>query len=135
MSDSCDPMDYTPPDSSVHGIPQARLEWVAISFSRGSSPLRDPIQVSWIAGDLLHRKQILYGLSHQGSPSNISGGLFFCHLPASAGDVRNMGSIPGLGRFPGEGNRYPVQYSCLENPMTEEPGGLQSRGLQRVGHN
>ena len=60
-------MDYTPPDSSVHGIPQARLEWVAISFSRGSSPLRDPIQVSWIAGDLLHRKQILYGLSHQGS--------------------------------------------------------------------
>ena len=57
------------------------------------------------------------------------------NLPASAGDVRNMGSIPGLGRFPGEGNRYPVQYSCLENPMTEEPGGLQSRGLQRVGHN
>ena len=34
----CDPMDYSPPGSSVHGIPQARiLEWVAISFSRGSS--------------------------------------------------------------------------------------------------
>ena len=32
----------------------------------------------------------------------------------SAGD---MGSIPGLGRFPGEGNGYPLQYSCLENPM------------------
>ena len=35
----CDPMDYSPPGSSVHGISQARiLEWVAVSFSRGSSP-------------------------------------------------------------------------------------------------
>ena len=34
----CNPVDYSPPDSSVHGISQARiLEWVAISFSRGSS--------------------------------------------------------------------------------------------------
>ena len=38
------------------------------------------------------------------------------NLPANAGDVRNMGSIPGLGRSPGEhGN--PLRYSCLENPM------------------
>ena len=35
-----------------------------------------------------------------------------------------------LGRFPGEGNSNPRQYSCLENPMTEEPGRLQSTGLQ-----
>jgi len=34
----------------------------------------------------------------------------------------------------GEGNGNPLQYSCLENPMTEEPGGLQSTGSQRVGH-
>ena len=54
--------------------------------------------------------------------------------PANVGDVRDTGSIPGLGRFPGEGNGNPLQYSCLENPMTEEPGGLQSIGLQRVGH-
>ena len=34
----CDPVDYSPPGSSIHGILQARiLEWVAISFSRGSS--------------------------------------------------------------------------------------------------
>ena len=38
----CDPMDYSPPGSSVHGIFQARiLEWVAISYSRGSSRPRD----------------------------------------------------------------------------------------------
>ena len=47
----CDPMDCSPPGSSVHGISQARiLEWVAISFSRGSSPSRDQTQVSCIAG-------------------------------------------------------------------------------------
>ena len=38
----CDPMDWSPPGSSVHGILQARiLEWVATSFSRGSSQPRD----------------------------------------------------------------------------------------------
>ena len=47
----CDPMDCSPPGSSVHGILQARiLEWVAIPFSRGSSKPRDRTQVSCIAG-------------------------------------------------------------------------------------
>ena len=46
-----DPMDCSPPGSSVHGILRARiLEWVAISFSRGSSQARDPTRVSHIAG-------------------------------------------------------------------------------------
>ena len=36
---------------------------------------------------------------------------------ASVYNVRDLGSIPGLGRFPGEGNGNPLQYSCLENPM------------------
>ena len=47
----CDSVDYSPPGSSVHGILQARiLEWVAISFSKGSSQPRDQTQVSRIAG-------------------------------------------------------------------------------------
>ena len=47
----CDPMDSNTPGSSVHGILQARvLEWVAISFSSGSSRPRDQTQVSGIAG-------------------------------------------------------------------------------------
>ena len=37
--------------------------------------------------------------------------------PANAGDIRDSGSIPGLGRSPEEGNGYPLQYSRLENPM------------------
>ena len=52
------------------------------------------------------------------------------NLPAMR---EGTGSIPGLGRSPGKGNGYPLQYSCLEN-FTEEPGGLQSMGSQRVGH-
>ena len=36
---------------------------------------------------------------------------------ADAGNIRNVSSIPGLGRSPGEGNGNPLQYSCLENPM------------------
>ena len=47
----CDPMDYSLPGSSGHGILQARiLEWVAFPFSRGSSRPRDQTQVSCIAG-------------------------------------------------------------------------------------
>ena len=47
----CDPVDCSRPSSSVHGVLQARiLEWVAISFSRGSSQPRDQIRVSCIAG-------------------------------------------------------------------------------------
>ena len=36
--------------------------------------------------------------------------------PASAGDLRHSGSIPGPGRSPGEGRGTPLQYACLENP-------------------
>ena len=53
VSYSCDPIDCSPPASSVHGILQTRiLEWVAISFSRGSSQPRDKTWVSCIAGRL-----------------------------------------------------------------------------------
>ena len=41
-------------------------------------------------------------------------------LSVSAGDIRDVGSIPGLGRSLGEGNGKPPQYSCLENPMDRE---------------
>ena len=52
----------------------------------------------------------------------------------SACNARDPGSIPGLGRSPGEGNGNPFQYSCLENPMGR--GGWQAtvHGVARVGH-
>jgi len=54
-------MDYSPPGSSLHRIFQAKiLEWVAISFSRGSSELKNQTWVSCIAGGFLQRRLILY---------------------------------------------------------------------------
>ena len=49
------------------------------------------------------------------------------NLLEMAGD---WGSIPGLGNSPGEGNSNPLQYSCPENSMDRDPGGLQSMGPQ-----
>ena len=52
----CDPMDCSPPGSSVHGILQARiLEWIAISFSRGSSLPRDRTTISFIGKWILYQ--------------------------------------------------------------------------------
>ena len=58
--------------------------------------------------------------------------LMIKNLPANAGDIRDACSIPWSGRFPGRRQGNPLQYSCLENPWTEEPDGLQSIRLQRV---
>ena len=52
----------------------------------------------------------------------------------SSWDTGDVGSIPSIGISPGVGNSNPLQYYCLENSVDEEPGGPQSMGLQRVGH-
>ena len=54
--------------------------------------------------------------------------------PANAGDVRDLGSIPGLGRSFGEGHGNPIQYSCLEDSMDRGAWWATVHGLQRVGH-
>ena len=43
--------------------------------------------------------------------------------PANGGDLRDLGSVPGWGRFPGGGHDNPHQYSCLENPMDRGASG------------
>ena len=57
------------------------------------------------------------------------------NLPASAGDAGDMASIPGAGRFRGVGVAHQPSILAWETPRTVEPGGLQSMGPQRVGHN
>ena len=76
-----DPMDCSPPDSSVHGILQARiLQWGAIPFSQRSNL------------GLLHCRQILYHLSHQGSPKKAS----WCVCSIVSGSLQPMDhSSPG----------------------------------------
>ena len=126
----------------VHGILQARiLEWVDFPFSRGSSQPRDPTQIgSHIAGNSLPAEP-------QGKPKNTglgslsllqwifptqesNWGLPYCRQilyqsgkpdgKESTCNEGDLGSIPGSGRSPGEGNGNPLQYSCLENSMDRE---------------
>ena len=60
------------------------------------------------------------------------------NLPASAGDIRDAGSIPGLGRSPGGGHGNPLQYFCLENPHGQRslvgysPWGLRESDMTKV---
>ena len=96
LTQSCpilwDPKDCSPPGSSVHGNFQARiLEWVAISFSRGSSQPSDQTQVSCIGRQILHHC-ILLKTRHQGLSWWLGG-------KQSACQCRRHGSVPGLGRF------------------------------------
>ena len=52
----------------------------------------------------------------------------------SACNAEDPGSIPGLGRSPGEGNGNPLQYSCLENPIDRAAWRATVHGVTRVGH-
>ena len=56
-------------------------------------------------------------------------------VKASASNAGDLGSILGSGRFPGEGNGNPLQYSCLENPMGREAWWATVHGSQTVQHN
>ena len=49
--------------------------------------------------------------------------------PVKAGDIRNVGSIPGSGRSPGGGHGNQLQYSCLENPVDREAWWVTVHGV------
>ena len=53
------------------------------------------------------------------------------NLLASARGARDTGLIPGSGRYPGEGNGYPLQYSCLENSMDRGAWGAIVHGVSK----
>ena len=52
--------------------------------------------------------------------------------PANADDIRDVNLTPRSRNYPGGGRGNPLQFSCLKNTVTEEPGRLQSVGSQRV---
>ena len=54
--------------------------------------------------------------------------------PANSGNIRDTGSIPGLGRSPGGGHSNPLHYSCLENRMDREAWQVTVHGVARVQH-
>ena len=124
----------------VQGILQARiLEWVAVPSSRESS--QPGIEPTSLMSTSISR-QVLYRQCHLGSPSvRVSAvnriGYYYYFPTGLTQSVKNLPAmqetwVQFLGRedSPGEGNGNPVHCSCLENPMEEEPGGLQSMGSQ-----
>ena len=116
-----DPMDCSPPGSSIHGIFQARvLEWGAIAFSDSFCYfLSNPSFMSILDSQCWSCHFCLW---KSFSPSSLVTGaspvaLVVENLPVNAGDARDVGSITGSRRSAGGGNGSPLQYSCLENPM------------------
>ena len=62
------------------------------------------------------------------TPSHSSGLPWWLNGKESTCNAGDVGSIPGSGKFPGGGNRNPLQYSCWANPMDRGACGLQSMG-------
>ena len=92
------------------------LEWVTYPFSRGSSRPRTQTEVSHMISQYTLHQDIEYSfLCYTLWTSQVV--LVVKNSPDNAGDIRDVGSIPGLGRSPGEGNGNPLQYSCLGNPI------------------
>ena len=175
----CDPVDCSPPGSSVHWILQARiLEWVAISFSKGSSRPRDQTLVSHVS---CTGRQILYCKRHLESLiyTHILGRIIYqkifrrfkmtmtfrlCYWTNCITDIRKFAHVNitppswviaslvaqrlkhlppmwetwvrSLGREDPLEKEMATHSSILawRIPWTEEPGGLQSTGSQRVRH-
>ena len=107
LSDSLPLIDCSPPGSSVHGVIQATiLDWIAISFSKGSSSLRDQTSVSCIVGRFFTiEPPRLYRI--QGRTSFVA--QLVKNLPANAEDERNTGwSIP---------EKIPWRRKCQSAPL------------------
>ena len=75
---------------------------------------------------------IIWACSSECGASQVA--LVVRNLPANAGDVRDAGSIPGLGRSPGVGSGNSLQYSCLVNSMDRGAQQATVHGVSRVGH-
>ena len=67
-------------------------------------------------------------MKYQAHVQGFPGGSVVKNPPASAGD---MGSIPGSGKFPGEGNGNPLQYSCLGKPTDREAWWATAQGVTK----
>ena len=151
-------MDCGPPGSSVHGILQARIpEWVPMPFSRGSSRPSDWARVSCIAGGFFRvwptredRVPVKLNLKNRQKSRFTPGWSFadpcYSHggFPGGSG-IKNPPAMQEMQEtwVPTLGWGEPLEEEMTtcsrilawKISWTEEPGGLQSRGLQRVGYN
>ena len=144
------PVDCSPPSSSVHGILQARiLEWVAISFSRGSSQPRDRTQVSHIAGRRFNlcttelqmiRLRVGEGngtaLQYSCLENPMDGGAWWVAVHGVAHCRTRLSDFTFTFHFHALEKEMATHSSVLawRIPGMREPGRLPSMGSHRAGH-
>ena len=123
----CDPMNCSPPGSSVHGISQVKiLEGVAISYSWWSSRPRNRTCISCIGRWILHHHATWEAHATRPPPFPLRQMQRRTRLPRwlsdreSACNTGDVGWIPGSGRSSGEGNGNPLHYSYLENLIVRD---------------
>ena len=113
----CSHMDCSPPGSFVHGKFSRQEYWSGLPF-----PTPGDFSNLESNSRLLNWQMDSLPMSYLGSPFSMyyihqlgfPDGLASIESPCNVGD---LGLIPGLGRFPGKANGYPLQYSCLENSI------------------
>ena len=116
------PMDCSPPGSSVHGILQARI---LLPFPTPGDLPNPGIEPSSLF--LLHWQAVSLPLAPPGKPHFPGSSAVKNHLP-----MQDTGLIPRSGRSPGEGNGNALQYPCLENPMDRVAWWATVHGSQRA---
>ena len=122
----CDPIDCSPPVSSVHGINQSRvLEWVAISFSIISP--RGHILLKMTDSNQQEAGFCWSPSTAGGFPGGTSGQEPTCQCRS----CRRCGFHPGSGKSPRGGHSHPPQSSCLENPVDGEAWWATAYGVTK----
>ena len=115
----CNPMDCSPPGSSVHGDSPGKNTGLGCHAFLQELFLTQGLNPCLLC--LLHCKWIIYPLSHLGSPClwwfRLTGGASGKESTCQCRRYKRLGFDPWLGRSPGGEHGNPLQYSCLENPM------------------
>ena len=131
MSNSSDPMDCSPPASSVRGIFQARvLEWDSIAFTKNTgvgchSLLQEIFPTQGLNPALPHCRQTLYCLSHQGSPLGMHRGGANWETGIDIYTLLCIKHVNNENLLYSTGNSTPVQFSYTVMSYSLQPHGLQ----------
>ena len=108
-----------------------QVKWKSLTFTL-SKKSHDSLRLftSWTTREA--SGEIMPNSTHQPSMSDFA--FLVAQMIKNLPAMQDTWVLPRSGRFLGEGNGYPLPYSCQENPITKESGRLQSMGLQRVRH-
>ena len=109
--------------SSSAGPRNSRVNFLSSCLNHVCMVLISSLKIEWCNNEIIFNKML--------NRYSIYDNALSMNYACSAGD---LGSIPGLGRSPGEGNNNPLQYSCLENPMGRGAWRATVHGVTRVRH-